>query len=180
MEGSLGHRFTAGFAVLTKFQDQWTRIHSKSEKNISKAQQTLMKIDQLDKSLSERQAALGELKNSHMSLAKIQNQVDRLAEDMKTLEGCFEKIEDLLIVMKNHKETSDTEIYIENLENDYVARVADLNATSQARKNKMKYNHLKRVEEYEREQQKEFEERRQILERAFEEEKTLYLRKTGS
>lgn len=171
-------RFTAGFKLLSKFQNQWTQIHSQSEKNTSKARHVLVEIDQLDKAFGERQTALDELKNSHKFLVKIQDQIDCLTTDICALEGCFEKIEDYLTVLKSKKESSDTEVYIEKLKIEYEHLAAEHNEASQMRKNNLKSEHLARVDEFDEEQQREFEERRHVLEKAFEEEKTLYMRKT--
>lgn len=176
----LDPRFTAGFKLLSKFQNQWTQIHSRSEINTSKARDALAKIDGINQALGGRQRALDEMKVGIKYLSNIQDQINRLDTDIEMLEGCFEKIEDLLIVLKNRKEIIDTESYVENCKSVYNTRVVEYREASEMRRDRLKSEHLLRVEKFELEQQKELEERRKMLERAFEEEKNLYLRRSGS
>lgn len=172
------NRFKAGFALLDKFQGQWEQIHSTTRKNVVKARVALTKLNQIEDRTTRHLRALDDFIESYKSLPKLEEQIQTIHNDLKTLESSFSKIEDLLIVLRKHKEMRDARQYAIDSELDYQSKVIEMQHGSRERREKLKLDHLKRVEAYEKEQQKDLEERRHILERAFEEEKTRYLEKS--
>lgn len=171
------NRFKAGFALLDKFQSQWEQLHSTSKKNVAKARVAVTKLNQIEDHTTRHLKALDYFIASYKSLPKLEEQIQTIHNDLKTLESSFSKIEELLIVLRKHKEISDARQYAIDSESEYQSKLIELQNASRDRREKLRLDHLRRVEAYEREQQKDLEERRHILERAFEEEKTRYLEK---
>lgn len=167
--------YVAGFRLLDKFQNQWEQIHSKSEKNVIKAKTAFSKLLLVEQSTARRLQALDELNGGFKLLSKLDDQINNIHSDLEVLEERFVQIEDLLIVLKNNKESNNTAQQLDTLSANYTAQVHEIKTMSRVRRAKMKQDHLKRVELYEKRQQKDLEERRIILERAFEEEKNRYL-----
>lgn len=172
------NRFTAGFTLLDKFQDQWNQIHSITRRNVVKAKAALMRLDKIERSSTRHLDALDYFITSYKSLPKLEEQIQTIHHDLRVLETSFSHIEDLLIILKRYKEQRDAREYELDLETNYELQVIEMQNASRERRERLKQEHLGRVEAFEREQQKELEERRDILKRAFEEEKTRYLEKS--
>lgn len=170
-------RFKAGFALLDKFQNQWEQIHSTTITNVGKARTALTRLNFMEDWSARHLEALDRLIASYQSLPKLDEQILAINNDLETLERSFSKIEELLIVLTRYKEERDAQQHAIISEANYERQVLEMQNASRERREGLKQNHLRRVEAYEREQQKELEERRHILERAFEEEKTRYLEK---
>lgn len=172
------NRFKAGFTLLDKFQCQWNQIHSTTRRNVVKAKTALMKLNLIEAGSAKHLEALECFITSYKSLPKLEEQIQTIHHDLKVLETSFSKIEDLLIVLKKHKEQRDAQQHEIDLESNYELQVIEIQNASRERRERLKQDHLKRVEAFEKEQQKELDERRDILKRAFEEEKTRYLEKS--
>lgn len=145
---------------------------------MAKARTTLAKVDHLEMASARRLQAINDFVNCYRSLSKLDEQIDNIRNDLTSLESSFVKIEDLLIVLKNHKENVDAKQYVEDLEVQYLKKITEQQCLSDYRKSKLKIEHLQRVESLELQQRVELDERRQILEKAFEEEKSKYLELT--
>lgn len=169
--------FKAGFKLLTKFQDQWEYIHHKSETNVIKAKHATKKLNSLEESCIKRVDALNCLMTSYRSLSKLDEQIKIIDSDLRLLESTFPQIEDLLIVLKNHNENITTSQTIETMKANLETQMREEKCLSDARREKLNNEHRERVEAFEMEQQRQLDERRQILEKAFEEEKSRYLQK---
>lgn len=167
--------FTSGFNLLAKFQNQWGQLHSKSEHNVAKAKAVFEILNSIERSSIGRIEALNEFITSYRSLTKLEDQIKTINDDLQTLVTNLAKTEELLIVLKENKEANDADQYIEDLKSSYQKQVQQMEMDSKLRREKINSEHLQRVTKFEMEQEKELEERRQILEKAFEEEKKKYL-----
>lgn len=168
-------KFTAGFNLLDRFQIQWQLIHSKSIDNLSKAKYALSEIKALDKSVSKMADALDELSNSYKSFDQMNKQILNIGNDLQNLELSIRNIEDLLIIAKGHKEELEHRRVMNELDTTLEERTKELHNSSNKRRNQLKLDHNKRIADLERKYENELEERRFVLERAFEEEKQKYL-----
>lgn len=168
-------RFTAGFKLLDKFQRQWQQIHSSSQINVNKANLVLDRLDSVERSCARRLQALDNLATAQRTLSKLDGHMQSIHSDLRNLENSFTQIEELLLVLKSHKERADGQQYMDTMERQCDGRVGELVRLSDARKEKLRADHLQRVGAFEEEQQRELEERRALLARAFEEEKSRYL-----
>lgn len=171
----IGIKFRAGFGLLDKFQNQWAHIHNKSVNNVNKTKEVLKKLDRVEESTKRRQKALDNFVEGYKSLSKLDDQIKNIETDLRSLEINFIQIEELLLKLKAHKEQSDATKYFRSVESSYEQQVREQTCLSEARKERMKLEHLQRVQQFEEQQQKDLEERRAVLERAFEEEKNMYL-----
>lgn len=167
--------FTAGFNLLAKFQNQWGQLHSKSEHNVLKVKAVFEVLNSIERSSIGRIEALNEFITSYRSLTKLENQIKTINDDLTTLITNLAKTEELLIVLKKNKEAHDADQYMEDLKSNYQKQKQQIETDSKLRREKIHSEHLQRVTKFEMDREKELEERRQILEKAFEEEKKTYL-----
>lgn len=170
--------FTAGFNVLDKFLNRWEQLHSRSEKNVAKANKVSNTLASIERSSARQMEALNEFISSYKSLSKLNDQIKTIDGHLNLLFNSLSNIEELLIVLKNDKEVKETNQYMEDLSLNYQQQVQQLQANSKENQERLKLEHLQRVTKFEIEQQSQLEERRRILEKAFEEEKKNYLAKT--
>jgi len=177
-EHELTNEFKAGFRLLTKFQDQWEQIHSNSKRNITKTKRAFTKLVSIENSCDRRLNELDKLTESHRSLAKLDQQIEVLEGDLKTLECYFVRIESALITLKDQKERIEANDALMAIGADLQRQVNQRRFLSGARKESLKLEHLNRVAVLEEKQQKELEDRRRLLGEAFEEEKSHYLDKS--
>lgn len=167
--------FAVGFKLLTKFQSQWEQIHAVSEKNVEKAQEALSKLEKLEQKCDRQLQAVEIFISSYKSISKLDEHINDIGTDLKLLEGAFSKIEDLLTVLKNHKENVETNEYVDKMKADFNFRTKEIHRHQNVRKEEIKIDHARRVEDIEREQLAEIELRRHLYEKAFEEEKSRFL-----
>lgn len=165
----------ADFRLLDKFQTQWEQIHIKSEQNVIKARVASKKLASVERKAARHLEALDEFIRSCKCFNMLEENISNIENDLKTLESSFAQIEDLLTILRNHKEHNITVQYVDTLTANSRLQISERKNISKSRRDKLKSEHLERVEVFEREQQKELEERRKVLERAFEEEKNRYL-----
>lgn len=175
---SNNNQYTIGFRLLDKFQYQWEQIHSKSEQNVIKANMALDKMNSIDQNTVKHMVALDSFFFNYKSMQKLNEQIDTIESDLKLLENNFGQIEDLLIVLKNFKENLEVKKYVDEMESNYQLQASGQKTLSNVRKERLKLDHLERVEAIEKEQERELQERRKILEQAFQEEKSRYLEKS--
>lgn len=170
-------KFTAGFRLLDKFETQWEQIHRMSEGNAEKAKIALTKLNSIDQSCARRLDALNKFMMGCKSLANLDEQINNISCDLKKLESSFIKIEEQLLLLRVRKEQMNAERFIGDVEGNYEAQVKQCKIQAEIRKDKLMDEHLQRVQDFEREQQQQLEERRRVLEKEFEEEKNRYLEK---
>lgn len=175
---SNNNQYTIGFRLLDKFQYQWEQIHSKSEQNVIKANMALDKMNSIDQNTVKHMVALDSFFFNYKSMQKLNEQIDTIESDLKLLENNFGQIEDLLIVLKNFKENLEVKKYVDEMESNYQLQASGQKTLSNVRKERLKLDHLERVEAIEKEEERELQERRKILEQAFQEEKSRYLEKS--
>lgn len=171
--------FVAGFTLLDRFQMQWQQIHSKSIQIVSKAETASDKIQSIDNGICKMLKAIDDFKVSCKAFKTISDDIAKIGLDLKCLETNMRNIEDLLIILKSRKEAEEFNIFIDGLDSSFDKRTNELRDLSAKRKEKLKQDHDKRVEDFERKLEEELNERRRILEREFEEEKKRYLEKQG-
>jgi len=170
-------QFASGFRLLDKFKAQWECLHRYSESNVSKVQSTVQKLETIEKSCSRQLEALQAFSTGFKSLARLDEQIVSIQNDFAALEATIVKIEESLIQMTQEKEKRDFEKYIRSIEGNHEALMQREKIESELRRDRLMSEHLKRVQKFEEEQQRELEERRVVLERQFEEEKKQYLNK---
>lgn len=169
--------FTAGFNLLARFQNQWEQVHSKSEQNVIKAKRVFETLNSIERGSVGRIEALNDFITSYRSLGKLEEQIKTINDDFAALMTNLAKTEELLIVLKENKEAREANQFLEDLRADYHQQAQQMRDDSKLRLEKLGSEHLLRVAKFEMEQEKVLEERRQILERAFKEEKENYLGK---
>lgn len=165
----------AGFKILYRFQSQWENMHFKTENNLSKIGMITDKIDHLERSATRRLQSLDELNDCCKSLGTINDQIRDINSDLIQLERSIPMIESVLMQLKNQKEEQDLRSTLSQMDNKFQADKQAMVDISNARKEKLRTDHNKRIEAYEQKQLQELDERRLILEKAFEEEKQRYL-----
>lgn len=173
-------KFTAGFRLLDKFEKQWEYLHQRSENNAIKAKQALTKLNQIELSCTRRLDALDQFVDGYNSLSSLDERINNINCDLKSLEQCFIKIEEHLLSLKLTKEKSDADKFVRNVEGNHGAQVQRLKIEAELRKDKLMSEHLLRVQSFENAEQTKLDERRRVLEKEFEEEKSRYLDKSSN
>lgn len=169
------HKYTAGFEILDKFQSQWELIHKQTMSNVNKAKMALTKLNSVEQSCTKRLCAMDSFVSSYKSIYQLEEQINNISCDLEKLENYFVKIEDQLLILKARKARLDTERFIKETEKSLEIQIQKETSLSESRKDKLMAEHLARVHDLELMEQQKLEERRQILERQFEEEKKKYL-----
>lgn len=169
--------FTAGFNLLAKFQNQWEQIHSKSEHTVIKAKTVFKTLNSIEETSIRHIQALNEFITSYRSLGKLEEQLKTINNTLVALMANLVKTEEFLLVLKEDKEARETEQFLKNTKSNYQRKAQQMQDDSKLRLEKLSSEHLMRVANFEKEQEKELEERRQILDKAFKEEKESYLGK---
>lgn len=178
--GGAGHvsdKYTAGFRLLNKFEAQWEQLHGTSERNANKAHIALAKLKGLNQSCSRRLDAINMFNESYKSLSMLEERINNISCDLSKLEEYIVVIEEYLITLKDIEEQNDANRFILSINGNHEAQVQQEKIQSELRKDRLMTEHLKRVQDFESNQQSLLEERRRVLERQFEEEKSRYLDK---
>lgn len=178
MEVHADDKYTVGFKLLSKFQDQWAILHENNKINVQKANDAISRIQTIDQATTRQLHAIDSLVTGYNSLDLLNEQMRVIESDLLSLETKFSRIENLLIDLRNKKEQSDSEQFLVDTTTDYASRFQKLKSSSDARRATLRVEHMCRVEQFERQMQSDLDERRNILSRAFEEEKHQYLSKT--
>lgn len=167
--------YLAGFKLLDRYQKDWQQIHSNSVSNFARVKLVSQKIESLEDSADRRIRSLDDLNTCCKSLKTMNDQVSIIENDLIQLEKTIPMIETILTDLRDKKEQQDCANIEKEMEARLNERKRDLLEDSKLRKEKLKWEHNKRLEVHEQKQLEVLDERRHILEKTFEEEKKRYL-----
>lgn len=170
---------SAGFSLLSHFQDNWHKIHQKSEQNVGKAKKVLHRLVKLEESTKRRKEVLQLfLESSTNSFSDLTRSVKDIEQDMKQLSSQFAEIEQMLTVLQDHHENRACQLFEEE-QTALQERHLELRSKEfELTKLRLEQEHQARVKHYELKQQAIIDERRRLYEKAFEEEMARYQQKS--
>lgn len=172
--------YTAGFKLLDKFTAQWEKLHSVSEITVNKSKRALDLLNQHDRDCKTRLVALDSFITSHKTLTTLEDQITSINCDINSLAVVLNKIEECLSVLADRKQQIECDEFIRRCEGNYEALVQREKIRSEVRRDELMAEHLRRVQNFEKNQQESLEERRKVLKDQFDVEKARHLDKSKS
>jgi hypothetical protein len=167
----------AGFKLLDKFTAQWEQLHRVSETNIGKSKIVVDKLSLLDQNCKARLDALDSISSGYKSLSELENQLSGISCDISSLENTFKKIEQCLSLLAERKERVDCDEFIRQCEGNLEAQIQREQIRTELKRDQLMSEHLQRVQNFEKQQQRALDERRKVLTEEFEAEKARHMRK---
>lgn len=164
----------AGAELLHHYQKQWESLHRKTEANSQLSGEVAKLVTELSSSANRRSKVMNDFVALTSTLPQINEAIDLVAEDLKTLEKQITEAENLLTDLQDKKEKE----ALDRLELDQKYQLA-LYKEKRARqteelKVKLALEHAEKVKVYEKQQQAILKERQKVFQAAFEEELDFY------
>ncbi|XP_078048809.1 dystrobrevin binding protein dysbindin isoform X2 [Augochlora pura] len=171
--------YHAGADILYRYQLQWNELHELAEENAGKAQETDKLIGSIYEKLEQEWKNITCLNSTLAYIPKINNSIQELMDQIGTLQETFEEVEEAIYRLEDLNEI--LELQSRQLDHRFQLalyeekKLAELNMV----KAKLADEHITRVSEHEKKQQKMMKERQETFDEVFKEQLEEY-KATGS
>ncbi|XP_033341142.1 dystrobrevin binding protein dysbindin isoform X1 [Megalopta genalis] len=171
--------YHAGADILHRYQLQWNELHELAEENAGKAQEAdkligtiYEKLEQEWKNITCLNSTLAYIPKINNSIQELMDQIGTLQETFEEVEGAIYRLEDLNEVLDLQSRQLDHRFQLALYEE---KKLAELNIV----KAKLADEHVERVSQHEKKQQKMMKERQETFDEVFKEQLEEY-KATGS